>query len=718
MKAHLRTSLLALPLVLSTAHAEDKVPRLAGAVPWRGDLSGLNMLDSRTIGAGPHYTAEFDDQGLVFTPGLGPEAPRHSLSFRLESIRRGAAVVQSAQATPPSVQHQTVVFPRGSSIDERYEVLADGVHQSFLFGEPLPGDGNLIVRGRIETTLGPGLPQPDGSLAFRDGGFGGVSFGAVTGIDAAGRTSPGTLRQDGDLLELSLPESFVEGAAYPLLLDPLVGTLISLSLTTDVSEPDVAYDVTNDEYLAVWSYQPAAASYELRGALIDAVSGAATLLTIGTGSTVSYQPSVGNVNVSNRFLLAYRSDVLGTQEVRVRAVDAGSGTVSSFQVAGSGAVDHRNPDVGGRRHNGGTEALIVWKELLYGLRGAEVTVNAAGAPVIGTIFTLTSDPNDQHPAVSHSEGESTDTYMVAWERGSQIYGLACDSAGAISAPEQMITLATTTNTKQSPDVDGNGTDFLVAYERSEDLAPALFDVWAVPVSVSGGALAVGDFVEVEADVGDDEREPTLAYAGAKTMIGYSDIDIDWNVYVKGLESATGTVCESEATTGTAADDVEPAIGAQYAGGPAAGDGLFLAWKGDEIEGTLLEAFGGGTITSLGGGCVGGGLMTATGVAAVGNPDFDLDLAGATGTTAVLSISLPTLPFLCGGCASILPAAFFSTVTPVVAGAASLNVPIPAQQSLDGVVVEAQWTVLFTGTSPCIFFPDIAASNQLEILLKF
>ena len=53
-----------------------------------------------------------------------------------------------------------------------------------------------------------------------------MRIGTVLGIDARGRTSPGALRVVGNVVELSLPASFVDSAELPLILDPLVGYIL------------------------------------------------------------------------------------------------------------------------------------------------------------------------------------------------------------------------------------------------------------------------------------------------------------------------------------------------------------------------------------------------------------------------------------------------------------------------------------------------------------
>jgi len=58
-----------------------------------------------------------------------------------------------------------------------------------------------------------------------------VHMGTVTGIDHRGVRARGTIRRDGDCVELSLPASFVDRAAFPLVLDPFVSNALPISAT-------------------------------------------------------------------------------------------------------------------------------------------------------------------------------------------------------------------------------------------------------------------------------------------------------------------------------------------------------------------------------------------------------------------------------------------------------------------------------------------------------
>src|SRR5262245_36488114 len=160
-------------------------------------LSDPGAPDGRLLGGGPDFHAEFAPGTFLFLPALGREAPEtRPVSFTLEEIRVGERLVHAASADArPARDGNRAVYARGPSIEERYEVRADGVHQTFVFASPeeLSGGGDLVVRGRLDTALERVAAEEaeieSAGLRFEVPGFGGVRWGTVTGVDAAGRSA-------------------------------------------------------------------------------------------------------------------------------------------------------------------------------------------------------------------------------------------------------------------------------------------------------------------------------------------------------------------------------------------------------------------------------------------------------------------------------------------------------------------------------------------------
>ena len=208
------------PLTLENPLAVTAGTRLAAA------------SEEQLRGDGPAYRAWYSSAGFRFEPALGEAvASLQHLSLTVLSVQRGErTVVTMPSFVAPQPQDRTAVYAHGPGVAERYEVCEDGVALSWLFDERPEGTGDLVVRYSLQTTLPAAERSEAGGLSFASPQYGGVAIGTVTGIDAAGKSVAGNLEFHDGVLELSLPAAFVDTATYPLLLDPLIGTTIGLSL--------------------------------------------------------------------------------------------------------------------------------------------------------------------------------------------------------------------------------------------------------------------------------------------------------------------------------------------------------------------------------------------------------------------------------------------------------------------------------------------------------
>ncbi len=213
-----------------------------------GRVVGPQLHDGAVLGGGRTYMARFDDRGIEFTPAFGRAAPHNTpLRFSLAEVRRdGASLPVAADVAPaPDSASRRVDYDRGAFV-ERYALREDGVEQSFVFDQLPPGNGDLVVRGRVECEL-PATADA-GGLRFDLAGVGHFRIGKVTGVAADGARAEGALRlTEGGIIELSLPEAFVRDAALPLTLDPLFGGVFApRGISGDDYAPAIAYDLTTD----------------------------------------------------------------------------------------------------------------------------------------------------------------------------------------------------------------------------------------------------------------------------------------------------------------------------------------------------------------------------------------------------------------------------------------------------------------------------------------
>jgi hypothetical protein len=421
-----RRILPCLPLLATVPAQGDgpqSVPTLAGqappaivrsspALPAGAELmvnrtAGLQIIDGELWGASDHYKVRFDKDGFEFTPTLGRSAPRnYPLQFRLESIRRGETPVP-LRSCQPSHSGLRVEYDRGGAV-ERYDLRPDAMEQSFVFAERPAGTGDLIVRGRIQTDMR--VTPEHGGLRLEEPGVGGFHIGRVTGIDAKGDRAAGEVRLVGDLVELSLPHTFVEQAALPLVLDPLIGIGFGMSLLPQFDDelPRAAFDATNDAYLVVWNTAVSATDRDIFGQLISrAGSMIGTRISIDVNPTLDTEVDVANVNGRNAFVVVFTraGDIIG------KAVSAANGSVMTGSFIASGASNQHSPSIGGDSvapvlFPSGS-AVCVWEsDGDLAVQARQVTVNIDLSLSVGPVNTLAqgSSLRASRPRISKGGG--------------------------------------------------------------------------------------------------------------------------------------------------------------------------------------------------------------------------------------------------------------------------------------------------------------------------
>lgn len=585
-----------LPGELEAAEATDlqghgrpvpvQLPSAAGAV-WDQSV-GLAEVDGRPWAGGPGFTATFDTGAVAFVPHLGASADEQlPLGFEFLAYGRGGAD-EIATAAEPVARDLTVDFVR-KGVVERYEVRKEGLYQSFVFAEPLNGTGDLVVRGRFATELAGVQVGPDEVVFGRDG-LGGVRYGGVLGIDAAGETVAGQLHLDGNEVVLSLPAEFVDRAAYPLVLDPLLSVFTVAAVDSEI-EPDVAYDESNDEYLVVWGRRTAG-SNEVVGQRVSS-SGALLGGMLPIETFEGWDPAVGNVNLTNAFLVVWTQNVdPGPAPTLIygRTVTAGTGALSGpFGVQLGDDSDEFKADVAGDRTLGSNRALVVFEQRDFGattgtIQGVSVSVTAGADPVPHTIFDIGTGSD---PAVSKSGGSARDA-MVVWEGGSEIAARGVSLDGTLLGPSFSVSNLTSLF-EAEPDVDGDGSNWLVAYQGQVDLLSIERNIYCRPVTASGtnGLVRV---VEAGTGISNDEIQPAVGFGGLEYLVAWSEPN---GLFMRSLLPDGLAGCEPKTTISGLSSKFAATQIATEASGSASlpGSRAMLVWQTDP------DPFGGGNVTA-------------------------------------------------------------------------------------------------------------------------
>jgi len=716
------------------------------AASVRESISVRQDGDTVQVG-GWDFKATITAEGLHYVPALGMgAATTQHLAIRPVSYGRQSQQ-QPVLAGAALARGAIVDCARGPGVVERYEVTPEGVALSWHFGARPAGRGDLIARYRLETSL-PTVEQTAEGLGFHLPEVGGVHIGAVTGIDATGARVAGELRLEGEFLELSLPAAFVDEASFPLVLDPLIGTqfLATTDTTWNDSQPDVAYDDSNDIYLVVYRRVFSTTSQGLRAQRIDG-SGALVggFISIITSPGIA-NPTVANLNARDTFVVAWQSaaSVIAPYDILCRSVNAANGAFSATATIASAAANEVDPDASGNNTTTDDRALIVYTVEGSGIRLARVSVASPGAtPVLASTTTVTSGSTARWPTISKSN-PSDSAYLIAyWEASAtlgQIRVRACDRLGTLLGTSYFVVTngSLITNPPGRMDVDGDGSDFVVAYEYPEGLSASFgeHDLWCRGINWNGTSLSANTtFTALDTAVNRDQRDPSVTFCRYKYIVLYADQFLTGvnNYDIRGLElSADCTSCGPNSlltglnTTLLRNVELAPAMASEYGSGSDSDEAMLVFTEADDsppftssLVAQRYEAMAGAPITTTGPTCgAGGQIYSSGGPFAVGNTDFQVNLSNIPpGGIPILLFAFPGSTLSCGPCTYVQNLA--SVFILPVGDTSSYTWSMPCSVApYVGVSFVVQWATLNSGTTPCAALPSIAFSERMNLTLDF
>ncbi|MCA8952078.1 MAG: hypothetical protein KDE27_21390 [Planctomycetes bacterium] len=181
-------------------------------------------------GAGQRYKASFH-AGATFVPYLGRSYPEtQSLRWHTRSAKVGTAELVNAGAPQPSLSEFRAEYDLGGIV-EAWDIRAEGLEQTFVLSARPAATGDLVITGEIETALvAAARAAAHAPLVFADAaGTPIASYGAATAIDANGRRRAMTTAFEHGEVTLALDGAWLADAAYPVVVDPMLGVLYSIT---------------------------------------------------------------------------------------------------------------------------------------------------------------------------------------------------------------------------------------------------------------------------------------------------------------------------------------------------------------------------------------------------------------------------------------------------------------------------------------------------------
>lgn len=440
------SSVVATALFTSSALAQGvparSTPPLASLTNFTQDHVLYDEPGDGTLWAlGAKYKASFGRDGATFIPAFGAHAPKnypHALSPDRVTIGGQPLALETSSAERID---DRVVLQRGAFL-ERYDLELDSMEQSFVF-ESLPGTGDLVLHILVASEL-EGIESESG-LAF-ESDFGTLTYSRAIAIDAQGRRFDAPTHLVDGAIRIEVAAADLASAMFPLVIDPVIGTLYANLNTDDLRNTDSAWDEFNGCWLITWTKWFSATDNDVYARRVPADIGFTVDSTIDFTGASWNVPRCAHLASAHQFMVV--ASVVSGNNVSIlcRSVTP-SGAVNvlgtQLNISGPDAGAKTNPDIGG-----------------------------------------------------DSISDSTTAYCVVWERehpDNFTTHIACrlllPTGAPVGANATYITNSHPIWTSVLPTVSksSNGLEWLIAYTFNDPLSKA--DTWAARMSVNGSLLA-------------------------------------------------------------------------------------------------------------------------------------------------------------------------------------------------------------------------------------
>ncbi len=423
---------------------------------------------------GRTYKSSFAAGGTTYYPLLGPDQPRlYGFSLQSPTLAVGGKEITLDGEAAPQGSEAEVRYERGPMI-EWYRLGVESIEQLFTFDAPL-GSGALTVTIPVETELQP--EAQNGGFYFRNEA-GGVHYGAATVLDAAGKVERAVTRWTGSSLQIEVSESFLAGAQWPVTIDPLITSGILDDFSSELTRPDISYDLTTDRIIVVYQEWTSTTDRDIYWRMFNRSD-----LTLLDGDYWEFttddwfRPRVANNNFSDSFLVVAEKLLAGGfHQISYRIIEAATGDQGQlWGLSSIEFVSNETPDVGGEVVLvSDSYWLVVWIE--RDVNGNErvvcTRVNSAGVCLFDDIRLYTGPLNATTPAVANTAG-SQGRFNVVYAAGElssrQIRGATVSWSGATLHADHLI--ADLPGRLSAPavtaDLQSAGGRYLVVYDRFE-----------------------------------------------------------------------------------------------------------------------------------------------------------------------------------------------------------------------------------------------------------
>jgi hypothetical protein len=545
----------------AVAHAKSE-SRPARAPKFEVDHVFFDQTAEGVVWAlGKSYKASFSPTGATYIPFLGSRAPTNfPVTFRLKSVTAGGRPIVFDAAATAGHDGTRVTFDRGCLV-ERYATNLDSVEQEFSL-DNAPSAGDLSLEIDVETTLA-AVETADGLRWANE--LGAVSYTRAVVVDAVGNRTPVLTQHRAGAIEIRVPATVLEHAAYPIVIDPVIGTFTVDSSVNDDLNPDIAYDLAAMQYQVVWERVFSLTDHDCYSQLQDVngvtVAGSTVAIDFTTESWM--RPRTANNRSFTQFLVAAEvtDSAGGPSMIMGRTRFAGSNvTGAQFFISPAIVGDQIHVSVGGDPNSvGPTYYCVTWEHVVTPGLDSDIFAQLVTptSALFGPLLPIDVSPGtlDENPSVSRSDGNPPalgQCWTIVWNRqfapnDHDIRGAQVTSGGGIKHPSFSIDFTNSDDVLPSASsvIDGPGLDrnYLVVYQRfigpDNDIQGTLLNATSV--------LNTADLSSLNAFAPQDQVEPSADSDGAFFCVTHSEqfAGPDYDIYASTYNATPVTIAELE-----------------------------------------------------------------------------------------------------------------------------------------------------------------------------
>lgn len=605
--------LLVAPALLSASATEHSVPADVLELSSDADHHAVVHFDVDRTGThwarGRDYKASAGADGFAFIPFLGSDAPRnYPVRFRLVHVARGGEAVDLGANVHVSRRGQRLVLDR-QGVEVRYDLTTGSVEQSFALEAP-SGTGDLVLSLAVETEL---VVEPEGGGFRFSNELGGMTYGAATVFDAEGRSASVPATWMGSGIDLNVPADFLDVAAGPIVVDPLMSAFAVDTFSADLTHPDVAYDQVDDKYCVVFQEQFSGNDVDVYSRFVDGTSGGITGGIYIDSTTDSWErPRIAQNRHSRKFLVVAQNESifqLNSFDLVGRFRHASGALDPQFVLkAAAGGYSCTSPDIGSEAIDISSSYFCIAYNRAYTThRDTWAIVFDNDGNYVGSEVPLaTSTSRDElRPAVSKSTGTPTGItrYVIAWTvedlNSGQSWVEACQlqyNGSVVHGPFQVTTPSSTglifdaevstLSSRRHPVT--NDQYYLVTADRG---LPSAVDVQVAVCS--GTTVHSVDRIErlEHANESVDRRGLVVATTPEHFMLGFIENNRVYMTSVQPVVDELGILERRVRSIGAYATDYSLCSSTPYEGGIDYPDGLFVWTQTGASNENIFAAYG-------------------------------------------------------------------------------------------------------------------------------